>query len=97
MIKLTTRKNPNRVISAYKDNCAFIEGPVVEQFAPRTQDKADYFVVSKFKSVLSLKAETHNFPTTVEPFNGASTGTAERSGPYCGGKGLSPLQVLLFT
>ncbi|NLV18081.1 MAG: phosphoribosylformylglycinamidine synthase [Bacteroidetes bacterium] len=92
MIKLTTRKNPNRVISAYKDNCAFIEGPVVEQFAPRTQDKADYFVVSKFKSVLSLKAETHNFPTTVEPFNGASTGTGgEIRDRIAGGKGAFPI------
>ncbi|HOP58286.1 MAG TPA: phosphoribosylformylglycinamidine synthase [Bacteroidales bacterium] len=92
MIKLTTRKNPNKVISAYKDNCAFIEGPVVEQFAPRTQDKADYFVVSKFKSVLSLKAETHNFPTTVEPFNGASTGTGgEIRDRIAGGKGAFPI------
>ncbi len=92
LIKKTTQKNPNRVISAYKDNCAFIDGPVVEQFAPKTQDKSDYFEISEFKSVLSLKAETHNFPTTVEPFNGAATGTGgEIRDRIGGGKGAIPL------
>jgi len=65
MIKLTTKTNPNKVVSAYKDNCAFIEGPVIEQFAPQTQDKSDFFRVKNYQSVLSLKAETHNFPTIV--------------------------------
>jgi len=75
MIKATTKINPNSVISAYKDNCAFVQGPVVEQFAPGTQEGPDFFNVTDYESVLSIKAETHNFPTTVEPFNGASTGT----------------------
>ncbi|MBN2610448.1 MAG: phosphoribosylformylglycinamidine synthase [Bacteroidales bacterium] len=92
LIKLTTQKNPNRVVSAYKDNCAFFEGPVVEQFAPKTQDKPDFFEISEFKSVFSLKAETHNFPTTVEPFNGAATGTGgEIRDRVGGGKGAIPL------
>jgi phosphoribosylformylglycinamidine synthase len=92
MIKETTLTNPNKVVSAYKDNCAFIRGPVVEQFAPATQDKADYFCVSDYESVLSLKAETHNFPTTVEPFNGASTGTGgEIRDRIAGGKGAFPI------
>jgi phosphoribosylformylglycinamidine synthase len=73
LIKNTTHYNRNRVVSAYKDNCAFIRGPVVEQFAPISQDKPDFFTIKNFESVLSLKAETHNFPTTVEPFIGAST------------------------
>jgi len=43
-------------------------------------------------SVLSLKAETHNFPTTVEPFNGASTGTGgEIRDRLAGGKGSIPV------
>jgi phosphoribosylformylglycinamidine synthase len=92
LIKQTTETHPNRVVSAYKDNCAFIEGPSVEQFAPETQDKADYFKISEFKSVLSLKAETHNFPTTVEPFNGAATGSGgEIRDRVGGGKGAYPL------
>ncbi len=75
LIKKTTQENPNKVISAYKDNVAFSEGPVVEQFAPADQSTSDYFRVEDIESVISLKAETHNFPTTVEPFNGAATGT----------------------
>ena len=75
MIKKTTRENPHKILSAYKDNVAFAQGPVVEQFAPQDQSTSDYFVIKDIESVISLKAETHNFPTTVEPFNGASTGT----------------------
>ncbi len=92
MIKKTTAENPNKIISAYKDNVAFAEGPVVEQFAPVDHSKPDYFQIKEVKSVISLKAETHNFPTTVEPFNGASTGTGgeirDRMG---GGKGSMPI------
>ena len=75
MIKRTTQENPHGIISAYKDNVAFAQGPVVEQFAPQDHSTSDYFVIRDIESVISLKAETHNFPTTVEPFNGASTGT----------------------
>ena len=72
MIKKTTQ---DKILSAYKDNVAFAQGPVVEQFAPKDQSTSDYFQVKDIESVISLKAETHNFPTTVEPFNGAATGT----------------------
>ena len=75
MIKKTTQENQNKILSAYKDNVAFAQGPVVEQFAPKDQSTSDYFQVKDIESVISLKAETHNFPTTVEPFNGAATGT----------------------
>ncbi len=75
MIKRTTQENPHKIISAYKDNVAFAEGPVVEQFAPADHATSDWFRVKPIESVISIKAETHNFPTTVEPFNGASTGT----------------------
>ena len=75
MIKKTTKENPNKILAAYKDNVAFDQGPMVEQFAPSDQSTADWFQVKEIESVISLKAETHNFPTTVEPFNGAATGT----------------------
>ena len=75
MIKKTTKEHPHKILSAYKDNVAFSEGPVIEQFAPEDQTTSDWFRVKEIESVISLKAETHNFPTTVEPFNGASTGT----------------------
>lgn len=75
MIKKTTQENPNKILSAYKDNVAFAEGPEIEQFSPTDHSQPDLYKVKKVKSVISLKAETHNFPTTVEPFNGAATGT----------------------
>lgn len=75
LIKKTTKDNPGKILSAYKDNVAFAQGPVIEQFAPADQSTSDFFQVKPIESVISLKAETHNFPTTVEPFNGAATGT----------------------
>jgi phosphoribosylformylglycinamidine synthase len=92
LIKKTSKINPNRIVSAYKDNVAFIKGPMLEEFAPITQDKADFFRIRDIQSVISLKAETHNFPTTVEPFNGASTGTGgEIRDRMAGGKASIPL------
>ena len=92
MIKRTSKENPNKIVSAYRDNCSFVKGPVVEQFAPATQDKPDWFEIRDIDTVLSLKAETHNFPTTVEPFNGASTGTGgEIRDRMAGGKGSMPV------
>lgn len=92
LIRKTSNTNKNQIVSAYKDNVAFIQGPVIEQFAPESQDKPDFFVTSEIESVLSLKAETHNFPTTVEPFNGAATGSGgEIRDRLAGGKGSLPL------
>lgn len=92
LIRKTSETHPNGIVSAYKDNVAFVEGPVVEQFAPKTPDKPDFYQKTNFKSVISLKAETHNFPTTVEPFNGAATGSGgEIRDRLAGGKGSLPL------
>ena len=92
LIKKTSQENPNRIVSAYKDNCAFIEGPKVVQFAPHTHDKPDYFETKDIDTVISLKAETHNFPTTVEPFNGAATGSGgEIRDRIAGGQAALPL------
>lgn len=92
MIKETSAQNPNLLVSAYKDNVAFVAGPRIEQFAPVSADKPDYFATSDFDSVLSLKAETHNFPTTVEPFNGAATGTGgEIRDRMAGGRASIPM------
>lgn len=92
LIKKTSKDNPNYIVSAYKDNVAFIKGPAIEQFAPKRQDIPDYFVIKDIDSVISVKAETHNFPTTVEPFNGAATGSGgEIRDRLAGGKGSIPL------
>ena len=92
LIKKTSAEHPNDIVSAYKDNVAFIKGPVVEQFAPKSADKPDFYTKKEFESVISLKAETHNFPTTVEPFNGAATGSGgEIRDRLAGGQGSLPL------
>ena len=92
MIKETSKQHPNDIVSAYKDNVAFIKGPTVEQFAPKRADIPDYYKKEDFNSVISIKAETHNFPTTVEPFNGAATGSGgEIRDRLAGGKGSLPL------
>lgn len=92
LIKKTSEKNPNSIVSAYKDNVAFTKGPVIQQFAPVRADQPDYYQLKPIESVISLKAETHNFPTTVEPFNGAATGSGgEIRDRLAGGKGSIPL------
>ncbi|WP_144892559.1 phosphoribosylformylglycinamidine synthase [Flavobacterium tiangeerense] len=92
LIKKTSLENPNDIVSAYKDNVAFVKGPKVTQFAPKSADKPDFYEEKEFDSVLSLKAETHNFPTTVEPFNGAATGSGgEIRDRLAGGQGSLPL------
>ncbi len=92
LIRKTSEENPNDIVSAYKDNVAFVKGPRVEQFAPQSADKPDFYRKKDFDSVISLKAETHNFPTTVEPFNGAATGSGgEIRDRLAGGKGSLPL------
>jgi phosphoribosylformylglycinamidine synthase len=92
LIKKTSEMNGGNLVSAYKDNVAFVKGPKIELFAPKRQDIADYYRTKEIQAVLSLKAETHNFPTTVEPFNGAATGSGgEIRDRLAGGKGSLPL------
>ncbi|MCA0363383.1 MAG: phosphoribosylformylglycinamidine synthase [Bacteroidetes bacterium] len=92
LIKKTSEQNPNDIVSAYKDNVAFLKGPKVTQFAPKSAEKPDFYSEKEFDSVISVKAETHNFPTTVEPFNGAATGSGgEIRDRLAGGQGSLPL------
>jgi phosphoribosylformylglycinamidine synthase len=92
LIKRTSEVNPNYIVSAYKDNCAFVEGPEIKRFVPEQGDRPDFFMVRSEQTVISLKAETHNFPTTVEPFNGAATGSGgEIRDRLAGGKGSIPV------
>ena len=92
LIKKTAKTNPNEIVSAYKDNVAFINGPKAIQFAPKDSEKASLYTEQETETILSLKAETHNFPTTVEPFNGAATGSGgEIRDRLAGGQGSIPL------
>ena len=92
LIKKTSKTNPENLVSAYKDNVAFIKGPKIQQFSPKSADKSEFYKTTEIETVISLKAETHNFPTTVEPFNGAATGSGgEIRDRLAGGKGSIPL------
>ena len=92
LIKKTSQKHPNGIVSAYKDNVAFVKGPKVTQFAPKRADVPDFYQEEGFDSVISLKAETHNFPTSVDPFYGAASGSGgEIRDRLAGGKGSLPL------
>ena len=92
LIKKTSETHPNDIVSAYKDNVAFVKGPKVQQFAPAKPDVPSFYETKDFDSVISIKAETHNFPTTVEPFNGAATGSGgEIRDRLAGGQGSLPL------
>ena len=92
LIKKTSKAHPSNIISAYKDNVAFVKGDTIEQFAPSEPDIPSSYVTKEVQSIISLKAETHNFPTTVEPFNGAATGSGgEIRDRLAGGQGSIPL------
>ena len=73
MIKSTTEKTPNGVISAYSDNAAVFEGWSGQRLMPRTSDR-EYEYVEEPIHVL-IKVETHNHPTAISPFPGAATGS----------------------
>ncbi len=91
LIKKTSKVNPQNIISAYKDNVAFVSGTTAIQFAPILADQPSFYEKKTFNAVFSLKAETHNFPTTVEPFSGAATGAGgEIRDRMAGGKGSIP-------
>ena len=92
LIKNTSKANRNGIISAYSDNVAFIDGPDIIQFQPQFPDESSFYINKQIKSIISLKAETHNFPTTVEPYNGAATGSGgEIRDRASGGTGSIPL------
>lgn len=89
LIKDTSKKAPAFLVSAYKDNVAFFKGGEASLF--KTGGEREFFVGSS-DLALSIKAETHNFPTTVEPLYGAATGSGgEIRDRMAGGRGSIPL------
>ena len=73
MIKSTTEKTPDGVISAYSDNAAVFEGWNGARLMPRSTTR-DYEYTDESIHVL-CKVETHNHPTAISPFPGAATGS----------------------
>ena len=73
MIRHTHTENPGRVLSAYHDNSAVIEGGPVAWFGP--DPATGVYRHAAERSGLLMKVETHNHPTAVSPFPGAATGS----------------------
>ena len=73
MIKNTHKVNKKGVLSAYKDNAAVLEGFEVDRFYPDT--KTNIYKTHKEANHIVTKVETHNHPTAISPFSGASTGS----------------------
>jgi phosphoribosylformylglycinamidine synthase len=73
MIKHTQAQSPQLTLTAYKDNAAVIEGFAVRRFRPGP-DNGEYRAESPQPSAFAIKVETHNHPTAISPFPGASTG-----------------------
>ena len=73
MIKSTTEKTPDGVISAYTDNAAVIEGWDGARLMPAPGDREFTYVDEPIH--ILMKVETHNHPTAISPFPGAATGS----------------------
>jgi phosphoribosylformylglycinamidine synthase len=73
MIRNTHQLHPQHTVVAYSDNAAVMEGSRVELFAPADAGPSAYRKRPSTQHVL-MKVETHNHPTAISPFPGASTG-----------------------
>ncbi len=73
MIRYTHAKSPAHTLSAYKDNAAVIEGNTAQRLFANPDD--DRYAVHREQVPFAIKVETHNHPTAISPFPGASTGS----------------------
>ncbi|MCO7188186.1 MULTISPECIES: phosphoribosylformylglycinamidine synthase [unclassified Pseudoalteromonas] len=72
MIKNTYETHPENVLSAYKDNAAVMKGSKAGRFFPNKDGEYSY---NQENIEILMKVETHNHPTAIAPFSGASTGS----------------------
>lgn len=73
MIRNTHKVSPQNVLSAYSDNAAVMAGSDSSRFFPDPDSKQYQFVEEPVQ--ILMKVETHNHPTAIAPFPGASTGS----------------------
>ncbi len=73
MIKYTHAQTPDYTLSAYSDNAAVVEGYAAKRFRP-DPETLQYRAEGQMPSAFCIKVETHNHPTAISPFPGASTG-----------------------
>ncbi|MEN9865725.1 MAG: Phosphoribosylformylglycinamidine synthase, partial [Pseudomonadota bacterium] len=75
MIKNTHQLQPKGTVVAYSDNSSIIEGATVMRFYPRGREQGHQYAPSQDAIHTLMKVETHNHPTAISPFPGASTGS----------------------
>ncbi|WP_422843136.1 phosphoribosylformylglycinamidine synthase [Acidovorax sp. M2(2025)] len=79
MIRNTHQLAPQHTVVAYSDNASIMEGHAVERFVAKMASSPDVAIASSYQKSSAIhhvlmKVETHNHPTAISPFPGASTG-----------------------
>jgi phosphoribosylformylglycinamidine synthase len=79
MIRHTHQTHPQHMLVAYSDNASVMEGALVERFAAQSAATTGGISAGRFEKQsatnhILMKVETHNHPTAISPFPGASTG-----------------------
>jgi len=78
LVKSTLRKNPQRSVIGFHDNSSSIRGFQVKTLVPIVPGKVSGFDFQSVDTDITCTVETHNFPTGIEPYEGAATGTGGR-------------------
>ena len=74
MIRNTHQLAPQHTVIAYSDNSSVMEGGVIERWLPEGYANAPVYSARQELAHVLMKVETHNHPTAISPFPGASTG-----------------------
>jgi len=74
MIRNTHQLHPQGTVVAYSDNSSIIEGAQIPRFYARGEGQGNVYAPSDELTHILMKVETHNHPTAISPFPGASTG-----------------------
>ena len=74
MIRNTEKLNPQHTVVAYSDNASVMEGHQIERWMPAGYTNAPQYQARDELAHVLMKVETHNHPTAISPFPGASTG-----------------------
>ncbi|MFW9615410.1 phosphoribosylformylglycinamidine synthase, partial [Aquabacterium sp.] len=74
MIRNTEKLNPQHTVVAYADNASIMEGHQIERWMPDGYTNAPQYKAREELAHVLMKVETHNHPTAISPFPGASTG-----------------------
>jgi phosphoribosylformylglycinamidine synthase len=74
MIRHTEKTSPQRTVVAYDDNAAVMEGGPTQRWLPQGFMNAPQYGAREETTHVLMKVETHNHPTAISPFPGASTG-----------------------